>query len=127
MHAEWPDGAEVQRVLGATLRGQPKQLVWFRDKIQGRPATPGQHSNLQLKIKWQALPDWGEKAETSSLELADDRQFPECAVQLSTPANRVPPGTVCMGDIRQAWLQEPDVPEEKQVATAINLKLRLGE
>ena len=64
MHPEWPDGAEVQGVFGATLRGQPKQFVWFRGKIQGRLATPGQHGNLQLKIKWQELPEWGEKMET---------------------------------------------------------------
>ena len=27
MHPEWPDGAEVKGVFGATLRGQPKQFV----------------------------------------------------------------------------------------------------
>ena len=63
MQPEWPDGAEVQGVYGATLRGQPKQFVGFWGKIQGR------HGNLQLKIKWQALPEWGEKVETSNLEL----------------------------------------------------------
>ena len=73
MRPEWPDGAEVQGVFRATLRGQPKQFVWFRGKIQGRLATPGQHGNLQLKIKWQALPGWGKKAKTSNLELWDDR------------------------------------------------------
>ena len=62
MHAEWLDGAEVQGVFGATLKGQQKQFVWFRGKIKGRLATPRQHGNLQLKITWQALPDWGEKA-----------------------------------------------------------------
>ena len=51
MHPEWPDGAEVQGVFGATLKGQPKQFVWFRGKIQSRLATPGQHGNLHLKIK----------------------------------------------------------------------------
>ena len=111
MHPEWPDGTEVQGVSGATLKGQPKQLVWFRGKIQGRLATPGQHGNLQLKIKWQALPKWGEKAETSNLELWDDRQFPECPVQLRTPAKHVPPGTFWTGDVPQAWLEEPNVPE----------------
>ena len=68
-----------------------------------------------------------ERAETSNLELWDDRQFPECPVQLRTPANQVPPGTVWTGDVPQAWLEEPDVPEEQQLATAINLKLRLGQ
>ena len=77
MHPECPDGAEVQGVYGATLRGRPKQFVWFRGKIQGRLATPGQHGNLQLKIRWQALPEWGKKVDTSNLELWDDRQFPE--------------------------------------------------
>ena len=62
MHPEWPDGADIQGGLGATLRGQPKQFVWFRGKIQGRLATPGQHGNLQLKIKRHALPEWGEKS-----------------------------------------------------------------
>ena len=69
MHPEWPDGAKVQGVFGATRRGRPKQFVWFRGKIQGRLATPGQHGYLQLKIKWQALLEWGEKAETSNLEI----------------------------------------------------------
>ena len=127
MHPEWPDGAEVQGVIGATLRGQLKQFVWFRGKIQGRLATGGRHGNLQLKIKWHALPEWGEKAETSNLELLDDRQFLECQGQLRTPGNQVPPGTVWTGDVPQAWLEEPDVPEEQQVATAINLKLCLGQ
>ena len=127
MHLECPGGGEVQGVFGALLGGQPKQFVCFRGKIQGRLATPGQHRNLQLKIKWQALPEWGEKAETSNLELWDDRQFLECPVQVRTPANQVPPGTVWTGDVPQAWLKEPDVPEEQQVATAINLKLRVAQ
>ena len=127
MHPEWPDGAEVQGVYGTTLRGQPKQLVWFRGKIHGRLATPGQHGNLQLKIKWHALPEWGEKVETSNLELWDDGQFPECLVQLRTPASQVPPGTVWRGDVPQTWLEEPDIPEEERMAAAINHKLRLGQ
>ena len=127
MHPERPDGAEVQGMFGATLRGQLKQFVWFRGKIQGRLATPGPPGNLQVKIKWHALPEWGKKAETSNLELWDDRQFPECPVQLRTPANQVPPGTVWTGDVPQAWLEEPDVPEEQWVVTAINLKLHLGQ
>ena len=32
----------------------------------------------------------------------DDRQFLECPVQLRTPANQVPPGTVRTGDVPQA-------------------------
>ena len=127
MHRRLPDGTEVQGVFGAALRGEPKQFVWFRAKIQGRLATPGQLGNLQLKIKLQALPEWGKKAETSNLELRDDRQFPECPVQLGKPASQVPPGTVWTGDVPQPRLEEPDVPEEQQVATAINLKLRLGQ
>ena len=82
--------------------------------------------HLQLKIKWQALPEWGEKAETSNLELWDNRQFPECPMQLRTPANQVPPGTVWTVDVLQAWLEEPDVPEKQRLAAVINLKLRLG-
>ena len=54
VHPEWPDGAEVQGVFGAALKGQPKQFVWFRGKIQGSLATPGQHGNLRLRIKLQA-------------------------------------------------------------------------
>ena len=111
---------------GATLKGQPKQFVRFQGKLQGRLATSGQHGHLQHKIKWQALPEWGEKAETSNLKLSDDRRFPECPVQLRTPANHMAPGTVWNGDVPQAWLEEPNIPEERQVATAINLKLRLG-
>ena len=99
----------------------------FRGKIKGRQATPGQHGNLQLKITWQALPEWGEKAETSNLELWDDRPFPECPVQLRTPAHQVPSGTVWTGDAPGAWLEEPNIPEEQQVVTAINLKLRPGQ
>ena len=127
MHPEWPDSAEVQGVFGALVGGQPKQFVSLRGKIQGRLATPPQHGNLLLKIKWHALPEWGKKPETSNLELWDNRQFLQCPLQLRTPANQVPPGTVWTGDVPQAWLEEPDVPEEQPVATAINLKLRLGQ
>ena len=127
MHPEWPDGAEVQGVYGATLRGRPKQFVWFRGKIQGRLAIPGQHGNLQLKIKWQALPEWRKKVETSNLKLWDNRPFPEGPVQLCTPANQVTPCTIWTGDVPQTWLGEPDIPEEQRVATAINHKLRLGQ
>ena len=127
MHPEWPDSAEVKGVVGTTLRGQPKQFVWFRGKIRGRLATPGQHGNLQLKIKWHALLEWGEKAETSNLELRDDRQFLECPVQLRTPASPVQPGTFWTGDVPQAWPAEPDIPVEQRVATAINHKLPLGQ
>ena len=127
MHPEWPDGAEVQGVFGATLKGQPKQFVWFRGKMKGRLAMSGQHGNLQLKIAWQALPEWSEKAETKNLELRDDRPFPECPVQLRTPTNRVPPGTVWTGDVPQAWLAEPNIPDEQRLTTAIDLKLHLGQ
>ena len=88
MHPEWPGGAEVQGVFGATLKVQPKQFVWFWGRIQSRLATPGQHGNLQLKIKWQALPEWGDKTKTSNLEFWDDRQFPECPVQLCIPPSK---------------------------------------
>ena len=84
MQPEWPDGAEVQGVFGATLKGRPKQFVWFWGKIKGKLATPGQHGNLQL-------PEWGERAETQNLELWDDRTFPECPVQLRTPTTELPP------------------------------------
>ena len=57
MHPERQDGAEVQGVFGATLKGRPKQFVFFRGKIKGRLAMPGQHRNLMLKIAWQALPE----------------------------------------------------------------------
>ena len=127
MHPEWQDGAEVQGVFGATLKGQPKQFVWFRGKMKGRLATPGQHGNLQLKITWQALPEWGKKAETSNLKLWNDRPFPECPVQLRTSAKQVLPGNVSTGDLPQAWLEEPNIPEEQLLATPINLKLRLGQ
>ena len=127
MHPERPDSAEVQGVFGATLRGQLKQFEWFWGKILGRLATPGQRGNLQLKIKCHALPERGEKAETSNLELWDDRQFPECPVQLRTPTNQVPSGTVWTGDVPQAWLEEPNIPEEQRVASGINHKLRLGQ
>ena len=74
--------------LGPQLKEQPKQFVSFGSKKKRRLATPGQHGNLQLKIAWQALPEWGKKAETSNLELLDNRPFPECPVQLRTPANQ---------------------------------------
>ena len=127
MHPKWLDGAEVQGVFEAKLKGQPEQLVCFQGKIKGRLATPGQHGNVQLKMAWQALPEWGEKAETSNLELRDDRPFLECQIQLRTPANKVPHGTVWTGDVPQAWLKVPNVPEEQRVSTAINLKLCLGQ
>ena len=48
-------------------------------------------------------------------------------MQLRTPANQVPPGTVWTGDVPQTWLEEPDIPEEVMMAAAINHKLRLGQ
>ena len=48
-------------------------------------------------------------------------------MQIHTPANQVPPGTIWTGDVPQTWLEEPDIPEEQRVATAINHKLRLGQ
>ena len=90
-------------------------------------ATPGQHGNLQLKIAWQAPSHLGEKAETQNFELWDDGPLPECLVQLRTPTNQVPPGTAWTGDVPQAWLEEPNIPEEQRVETAISLKLRLGQ
>ena len=42
-------------------------------------------------------------------------------MQHPTPANQVPPGTVWTGDVPQAWLEEPDLPEEQRVAAVINL------
>ena len=65
--------------------------------------------------------------ETQNLELWDDRPFLECPVQLRTPTNQVPPGTVWTGDVPQAWLEEPNIPGEQKLTTAINLKLRLGQ
>ena len=43
------------------------------------------------------------------------------------PTNKVPPGTVWTDDVPQAWLEEPSIPEEQRVTTAINLKLHLGQ
>ena len=125
MHPEWPDSAEVQGVFGATLKGGPKQFVWFRGRIKCRLATPGKHRNLRLKIALQALPEWGEKAKIQNFEIWDDRPFPECPVQLRTPTTQVPPGNVWTGDVSQAWLEGPNIPEEQR--WTINLKLRLGQ
>ena len=127
MHPEWPDGAEVQGAFGATLKGRPKHFAWFLGKIKSRLATPGQHGCLQLKIAWQALPEWGEKAETQNVEPWDNRPFKECQVQLRTPTNQVPLGNVWTGDVRKAWLEEPNIPKEQPVTTAINLKVHLGQ
>ena len=94
----------------------------------GEPQTghAGQHSNLQLKIVWRPFPEWGEKATTSNFELWDDRPFAECPLQLRTQENQVAPGTVWTGNIPEAWLGEPDIPEEQRVATALAHNLRLG-
>ena len=127
MHLELPDGAEVQGVLMATLKGQPKQFVWFRGKIKGRLSTPVQHGNLQPKIAWQALSELREKADTQNLELWDNRPFPDFPVQLCTATNQVPPDTVWTGNVPQAWLEELNIPEEPRLTTAINLKLCLGQ
>ena len=127
MHPKWPDGAEVQGVFGATLKGRAKKFVWFRSKIKSRLARPGQHGNLQLNIAWQALLEWGQKVETQNFKPRDDRTFPESPLQRRTPNNQVPPGTVWAGDLPQAWLNEPNIPEEQRVTTALNMKLRLGQ
>ena len=76
LHAlEYPEGAEVHWVFGATLKGQPKRWVWFRGTVKYRLVTPGKHGDLQLKISWHSLPKWGKNAEASDLELWDDRPF----------------------------------------------------
>ena len=90
-------------------------------------ATLGKDGNLQLKIAWQPLSEWGERATTSNFQLWDNRQFPEFPLQLRTPENQVAPGTVWTGDIPAAWLEEPDIPEEQRVAMALTHKLRLGQ
>ena len=87
MHPEYPDGAEVQGVFGATLKGQPKRWVWFRGTVKYRLATPGKHGALQLKIAWQALPEWGEKAEA-----ANSRNARYNSVCQRTRWHRVPSG-----------------------------------
>ena len=48
-------------------------------------------------------------------------------MQLRTPANQVPPGTVWTGDVPQTWPEEPDIPKEERMAAAINHRLRLGQ
>ena len=98
-----------------------------RGQDKGQTGQAGEHGNLQVKIAWQALPEWGEKAKTSNLELWNDRPFPECPVQLRTAANQVPAGTVWTGDVPQARLEETNIPEEQRVATAINHKVGLGQ
>ena len=92
-----------------------------------RLATPGKHDDLQLKIAWRPLSEWGEKATTSNLELWDDRPVPECPLQLRTPENQVVPGTIWTGGMTEAWLEEPDIPEGQPVATALAHKVRLGQ
>ena len=62
-HPKYADGAELQGVFGATLKGQPKQWVSFSGTVEYRLAKPGKNRHLRLKIAWQALPDWGRKAE----------------------------------------------------------------
>ena len=74
-----------------------------------------------------SAPGVGEKAENQNLELWDYRPFLECPVQLRTPTNKVQPGTVWTDDVPQAWQEERNIPEEQQVTTAINLKLRLEQ
>ena len=54
MHTEYPDGAEVQDVFGATLKGQPKRWVRFRGTVEYRLAISG-NGALQLEIACQAL------------------------------------------------------------------------
>ena len=69
----------------------------------------------------------GRESGKKNLKLSDDKQFPECPVQLRTPANQVPAGTVWTSDVPQAWLEEPNIHEEQRVATAMNLKMHLGQ
>ena len=76
---------------------------------------------------WLRPVEWGENVETQNLELWDDRPFLGRPVQLRTPTNQVPAGTVWTGDLPQAWLEAPNIPKEQRVTTVINLKLRLGQ
>ena len=127
MHPKYPDGAEVQGMFGGTLTGQPKRWVWFRGTVKYRLATPGNHGGLQLKISWQALPERGEKAEPSNLEMWDDRPLPECPLKLRTPENQVASGILWTRDVRAAWREEPNIPQEERVAAALGHKLCLGQ
>ena len=92
-----------------------------------RLATPGKHGDLQLKIAWQPLWERGKKATTSNFELWDHRPFPECPLQLRTPEKQVTLGAVWTGDIPEASLEEPNIPNEQRVATALAHKLRLAQ
>ena len=117
---------KCKKYIGATLRGQSKRCVWLRGMMKYILATPGNHGNLQSKIAWQGLQEWGDKFSPSNFELWDDRPFPECPLQLCTPENQVAPGTVWTGDLPEAGLEEPNIPDEQQLAAAISHKLRLG-
>ena len=119
MHPEYPDGEEVQGVYVCSLKRQFKQWVWFQGTVKYRLATPGNHGDLQLKIAWKALLEWGEKATTSNSHLSDDRPFPESPLQLRTPENQVAPGTVWTGNIPESWLEQPNIPEEQRLATPL--------
>ena len=127
MPQEYPDGAELQGVFRARLKGQAKWWVWFRGTVKYRLTTSGNQGELLLKIAWQALPETGEKAEASNFELWDDRPFQECPLPLRTPENQVAPGNVWRGDMPAAWLDEANTPEEQWVLAAISCKLRLGQ
>ena len=76
-----------------------------------RLATPSKHSHLQLKSGQQPLQRRGEKATTSNFELWNHRPFPECPLPFRPPKNQVTPRTVWTGDMPEAWLEEPDIPE----------------
>ena len=118
MHPEYLHWAEVQGVYVCLLTGQPRTRVWFQGTVEHRMATPGKLGDLQLKMAWPPLPEWGEKATTSN---------PECPLQVRTPESQVAPRTVWTGDIPEAWLEEPDIPEEQRVGNALAHKLRLRQ
>ena len=103
----------MQGVYICSLKGKSKKWDWFQGTVKHTLGTPGTHGDLQLKATWQPLLEWGEKATTSNFEVWDDRPFPECPPQLRISENEMARGTVWTEDILEAWLKEPDTPEEQ--------------
>ena len=62
----------------------------------------------------------------SNFELWDDRPFLDCPLQLRTAENQVTLGAVRTGDVLEASLEEPSIPEEQRMAPALAHKLHLG-
>ena len=127
MHPEWPDGAEVQRGVRGHAQRTTEAICMVPRQDTGQTGHSWPTWQPAAEDQMAGAPRVGRESGNFEPRTLGRQAVAQCPVQLRTPANQVPPGTVWTGDVPQAWLQEPNVPEDQHVATAISLKLHPGQ